>query len=212
MLEILYLNELDSTQEELLAGLKSKKYRAPIAICAKIQRKGRGSRDNRWESIEGNLFFSFALKKSALPKDIKLESLSIYFAYIMKSTLQKLGSNLWIKWPNDFYLKEKKIGGVITNISGENIVCGVGINTQNAPDFSAILDIDTAKSQILQSYFENLEEKKSWKQIFSKFKVEFELSRAYQTHFQDEIVDLKEAKLLEDGSLEYRGKKVYSLR
>ena len=33
-----------------------------------------------------------------------------------------------IKWPNDFYIDDKKIGGTITNLSGKYVYCGIGTN------------------------------------------------------------------------------------
>ena len=56
------------------------------------------------------------------------------------------------------------------------------------------------------------EKKVSWKQVFSKFKIEFELSRECISHNKDEIIILREAVLLEDASLLYNNKKVFSLR
>ena len=51
-----------------------------------------------------------------------------------------------MKWPNDIYLikeKPKKIGGVITNIARNTIICGIGLNTKFAPnDEFESLDIE----------------------------------------------------------------------
>ena len=52
------------------------------------------------------IFFSFAIKIDELPTDLKLESASIYFAYLLKETLYELGSCVWLKWPNDFYIDD----------------------------------------------------------------------------------------------------------
>ncbi len=130
--EILWLDEVDSTQRYLLDELKSKRLKAPICVGTTIQTHGRGSRGNSWIGEEGNFFVSFAIDRSFLPNDLKLESSSIYFAYILKEVLEDLGSKVWLKWPNDFYLGEKKLGGLITNLVGDSLVCGVGINLKNA--------------------------------------------------------------------------------
>ena len=211
-LEIFYFDELDSTQTYLLKSLKEKKYTAPVCIVALKQRSAKGSRSNKWESIEGNLMFSFAITKESLVEDIKLESLSVYLSYMLKLELEKLHSKLWMKWPNDFYINKKKIGGLITNISGNYIVCGIGLNLISAPQNAEYLDVTINKNKLLKSYFESLDKKPSWKQIFSKFKIEFELSREFISHNKDELIVLREAILLEDASLLYNNKKVFSLR
>jgi len=211
-LEILSLSEIDSTQSYLLEKLKSKELRTPICVEAASQTKAKGSRFNSWDSLEGNLFFSFAISKESLPSDLKIESLSIYFAYILKLELEKLGSNVWIKWPNDFYIDKQKIGGLITNITGEYIVCGIGLNLVSAPKNAGFLDVAINKNKLLKIYFVSLDKKPSWKQIFSKFKIEFELSREFISHNKDELIVLREAILLDDASLLYNDKKVFSLR
>ena len=113
-MDILYFNELTSTQTYLVEQLKDKKVSAPIAVIAKRQTAGIGSRDNSWEGGDGNLFFSFALDIESLPNDLALSSASIYFSYIMKELLMDLTDDVWLKWPNDLYQNEHKIGGTIT--------------------------------------------------------------------------------------------------
>ncbi|MEJ2489653.1 MAG: biotin--[acetyl-CoA-carboxylase] ligase, partial [Sulfurovaceae bacterium] len=106
-MEILSFDSLDSTQTYLVDALAKGKLQAPIAVIAKEQNSGVGSRDNEWIGSSGNLFFSFALPLKMFPKDLKIESASIYFAYIMKELLSKYSSELYIKWPNDLYKNDK---------------------------------------------------------------------------------------------------------
>ena len=211
-MEILYLDEIESTQSYLLEKLKSSEILSPACVVAKRQTKAKGSRQNSWDSKEGNLFFSFSLSKKQLPEDLKLESLSIYLAYVLKLELEKLGSKVWIKWPNDFYIDNQKIGGLITNISGKHIVCGIGLNLVSAPTNATFLDIEVNIKKLLEAYFISLDKKPKWKQIFSKFKIEFELSREFISHNNEELIILKEVILLDDASLLYNDKKVFSLR
>ncbi len=211
-LKTLWLDEVDSTQTYLLNALKNEALQAPIVIVAKKQSSGKGSRDNEWVGLEGNLFFSFAILKSSLPDDLKLESTSIYLSMILKELLFGLGSKVWLKWPNDFYLEDKKIGGTITNVYKNSIVCGIGLNIKHAPDGSDRLDIDVETSRLLHQYFNLVKSCQSWKQIFSKFELEFDKSRKYFTHIKNEKISLKNVELLDDGSIEYNGEKVYSLR
>ena len=80
---IIYLDEIDSTQSYLKEQLKNKLLFSPVAVVAKRQLAGHGSRGNSWLGEDGNLFLSFAIPKKELPLDLKLESSSIYFSYLM---------------------------------------------------------------------------------------------------------------------------------
>ena len=111
-MEILSFDSLPSTQKYLLEKLEEKALKAPIAIIASDQSSGVGSRDNSWSGGDGNFFASIAVELEMLPKDLSLSSASIYFSLIMKQTLEALGENIWLKWPNDFYFNDDKVGGV----------------------------------------------------------------------------------------------------
>lgn len=211
-MQITYLESVDSTQTYLKQKVSAKKILLPHAVVAKKQTAGLGSRNNTWIGIEGNLFLSFAVSVDTLPKDLKLESASIYFAYILKMTLKKFASKVLIKWPNDFYVEDKKIGGMITNLVGDVLVCGVGLNLVKSPDEFASLDIEISKEKILAKYFKNLEKNFLWKQIFSKFELEFYDNSFYYTDNNKDKFLLKKAKLCEDGSIQYNGERIYSRR
>ncbi len=211
-LKTISLEQIDSTQTYLLDALKKGTLHAPIAVVASKQTGGRGSRNNDWIGLEGNLFFSFAILKAALPDDLKLESTSIYLSMILKELLVEFGSSVWLKWPNDFYCGDKKIGGTITNVYKDTIVCGIGLNIKFAPEGSSILDIDVETGRLLIQYFNLLKSCPSWKQIFSKFELEFDKSRNYFTHVNSKKISLDAVALQSDGSIAYNGEKVYSLR
>ncbi len=211
-MKIHYLKEVDSTQTYLKNLLQNTTVIPPYAVVSDIQTNGIGSRDNSWTGLEGNLFLSFCISMDALPKDLKLESSSIYFAYLLKETLSEMDSKVWLKWPNDFYINEKKIGGMLTTIVENTLVCGVGLNLKNAPEGFATLDISILKEILLKEYFRKIEKKVLWKQVFSKYELEFYLNKNFSTHIEEKIIQLNKATLEEDGSLSVDGKRIYSLR
>ena len=211
-MQTLYLKKIGSTQKHLKELLKSKTIQLPFAVVADSQTDGIGSRENLWNSLEGNLFLSFAIDLENLPKDLKLESTSIYFAYILKKTLNDLNSEVWLKWPNDFYIKDKKIGGMITNIVDGSLVCGVGLNLKKQPDGFEKLDIEIKRESLLEKYFTNLEKKDSWKQVFSKYQLEFHKNKNFFTHNKSLRISLEEVTLQSDGSIVRNGERIYSLR
>jgi len=206
------LESVDSTQTYLINAIKSKKLHSPVAVYAKVQTAGLGSRGNVWITKEGNLYLSFAIEHSSLPSDLRLESSSIYFSYLLKEILTQLGSKVWLKWPNDFYIGDKKIGGVITNMFKSTLVCGIGLNVKNAPEDFEVLDIDVDIKTLVETFLGSLKLKHSWKQIFSKYALEFERNRAYFTHVNNSKIALDNAILEEDGSITCNGQRIYSLR
>lgn len=207
-----FVDSIPSTQEFLVSAVREGRITPPFALAAKEQTQGIGSRNNTWSGLEGNLFFSFCMSETALPGDLRGESASIYFSMIMRETLAARGSRIWLKWPNDFYVGDKKIGGTLTTRVGEIYVCGMGINLKNAPQNAGILDIEVSPSVAVGEFCKRLQTAPSWAEIFKKFEIEFEKSREFITHFEGEEILLKEAKLLPDGSLEVDGRRVFSLR
>ncbi|MCG3712597.1 biotin--[acetyl-CoA-carboxylase] ligase [Aliarcobacter butzleri] len=211
-MKIIRLDEVDSTHKYLKEYILKNEYTSPLCIVTDLQTQGIGSRGNSWIGKKGNLFFSFALDINSLPKDLPLQSTSIYFTYILKNILKDLGSQVWIKWPNDFYIENKKIGGTITSMSKNLIFCGIGLNLLDVEKEYEKLDIKIDVDEVLKNYFFEIEKKISWKQIFSDFKIEFEKSKKFQTTIDNQKISLQSAILNDDGSIQINNKKVFSLR
>ena len=203
---------LPSTQKWLIERIGEKAVEPPCAVITEWQTDGIGSRENRWIGRPGNFFASLALSQAHLPEDLPLPSASIYFAYLMKTTLKNMGSETWVKWPNDLYLESRKIGGCITMKKGRTLVAGIGLNIVDAPPNFGVLDIDIPPMSLLESFLESVEKTPSWKQIFSNFRLEFENSKKFQTHDGRETLNLREAVLQNDGSLLIGKRRVVSLR
>ncbi|MCX6075912.1 MAG: biotin--[acetyl-CoA-carboxylase] ligase [Campylobacterales bacterium] len=207
-----YLESIPSTQNYLKELVREGSIELPYAIVADIQTNGIGSRGNSWSGIKGNLFLSFAMRIKDLPSDLKLESSSIFFAYILKESLAELNSRVWLKWPNDFYVDELKVGGMITNVVKESIICGVGLNLVIAPEGFGVLDIAVSREELLKKYFKNIESHTTWKQVFSKYKLEFFKNENFFTHTDNIKISLAEATLQGDGSIISNSKRIFSLR
>jgi len=210
--ELLFLEQVDSTQLYLKKKVASKELCGEVAVVAKKQTDGIGSRKNSWQGVEGNLFLSFSIPLENLPKDLKLESASIYFSYLLLEVLRQYGSKAWLKWPNDFYIEKKKFGGMITNLVENHLVCGVGLNLTKSVDMFGVLDVELKSEELVEQYFSNIKKKVSWKQVFSKYKLEFHKNTEFFTHINGVKTTLKNATLKEDGSLSIDGERIYSLR
>lgn len=124
---IIELDTVDSTNDEAkrkLAGVGHL-----TVITAKYQTRGRGQRDNEWKSREGeNLLFSVVLKYAEsslqMPASSQL-ALSGMVALSVVDMLESLNVQAKIKWPNDIYVGERKVCGVLI----ENSVCGKYLST-----------------------------------------------------------------------------------
>lgn len=116
-------------------------------IITDAQTKGRGQRGNQWITEAGkNLTFSMILYPSFIaPKDQFLLTCAISLG-IYDLLLTRLNGKIFIKWPNDILVNDKKICGILieNQLRGNTImhsVVGVGLNV-NQKGF----DIRTATS------------------------------------------------------------------
>lgn len=211
-MKLIRLDKVDSTHTYLKSHIKQYGYSEPICIYTQEQTSGIGSRGNSWSGLKGNLFFSFAIEKKDLPLDLPIQSASIYFSYILKLFLAEQGSKLWLKWPNDFYLSNKKIGGTITTVSGNLLMCGIGLNLEKVSDEYGFLDIKIDPKSLLNKYLQKIEKKIFWREIFRQYVIEFQLSKNFLATINGEKISLEHAILNDDGSIEINNERVYSLR
>ena len=122
---------MDSTNNEAARHIQDAPHGAVWA--AAFQSAGRGQQDNRWESEAGkNLLFSILLH----PVRFKAEAQFLLSQAVSLGVCMYLrgeGLPAQIKWPNDIYVDEKKIAGLLLehHVCGEYIsttIAGVGLN------------------------------------------------------------------------------------
>ena len=104
----------------------------------------------------------------------------------------------------------------MVSIVKQTIICGIGLNLKDKKFKS--LDICIDKKEFLEKYFQDLQNAPNWKQIFRNYKLEFykNFSFSFHNHHhgskESEIISLKDAILLDDGSIEVNGRIIYNLR
>lgn len=211
-MEIVCIDSIASTHLYMCEAVRNEKIDKNLALYALEQTGGIGSRENEWHSTKGNLHLNFCLGLEDLPQDLPLSSVSIYFSFILKELLNKQGSKIWLKWPNDLYVDDKKVGGMMSTMIKDFIIVGVGINIKNAPAGAELLDINLDLKDFVELFIKEIQKKVLWKQIFSKYVIEFEKSKAFSVHYEGKKLPLKEALLYEDGSILLDNKRIYSLR
>ncbi|MGI6012536.1 MAG: biotin--[acetyl-CoA-carboxylase] ligase [Ruminococcus sp.] len=108
-------------------------------VCADMQTKGKGRRGRRWESPRGSsLYMTLILRPDILPRNASALTLVMGLS-AAEALCAMTGLKAEIKWPNDVLVSEKKICGILTEMSAqidyvEYIIVGVGINV-NRTDF-----------------------------------------------------------------------------
>ncbi|MBI6218376.1 bifunctional biotin--[acetyl-CoA-carboxylase] ligase/biotin operon repressor BirA [Proteus sp. DFP240708] len=122
---------IDSTNQYLIQRISELK--SGDVCIAEYQSAGRGRRGRQWISPFGrNLYLSMYWKLDQGPA--AAIGLSLVVGVIMAEVLQKLGADgVKVKWPNDLYLNDKKLSGILVELTGKtgdvaHIVTGIGIN------------------------------------------------------------------------------------
>ena len=133
------LDEVTSTNDVVRdLGLAGEPHGA--VVFAEHQTSGRGRRQNKWLPPRGmDLMFSVLLRSDA-PASLWPRITPLAALAICKGIEHELPLTPSIKWPNDVYLADRKIAGLLaeslTSPSGSFIVLGIGINvnTTTLPD------------------------------------------------------------------------------
>ena len=135
--EIYSYDELDSTNNAVF-GLGEKGAKEGVCVFAEYQKKGRGRLGRSWVSPKGkNMILSVLLRPFLLPQEVSKLTLACAVS-VIKAIKKATGKNLGIQWPNDIYYTNKKVGGILTEMSAESdrinfIVVGIGINLNADP-------------------------------------------------------------------------------
>ncbi|HSW11695.1 MAG TPA: bifunctional biotin--[acetyl-CoA-carboxylase] ligase/biotin operon repressor BirA [Solimonas sp.] len=124
------LTATDSTNTRLL---DSDAAQDPQALLAEYQTAGRGRRGRDWRSpFAANLYLSLAWSFPAWPPG--LSALPLVVGVLCAQALRETGvGDIGLKWPNDLYVRGRKLGGILIEHRGEaggscRVVIGIGIN------------------------------------------------------------------------------------
>lgn len=128
------LFEIDSTNNYASNLMKSERLPHGTVITAQFQTQGRGQRENSWEgasdqNLAATWIFHF--------EDLKVANGFVYnqsIALALRQSIQEwVHQPVYIKWPNDIIVNNKKIAGILIEnyIQGDEIkssLCGIGVN------------------------------------------------------------------------------------
>ncbi|MBN2545678.1 MAG: biotin--[acetyl-CoA-carboxylase] ligase [Spirochaetes bacterium] len=193
----IYLKKIDSTNNYL----KSTHFDENIIIYTFNQTKGRGRRNKEWLDFKNkNLAVSFLIK-SPLDPFWFICAASLSLIDLLKSLNIKKS---WIKWPNDIYIDDKKLSGILAETiwyqgNIQRIIIGIGININNNID--DFVDLKSATSLYLATG-----KKQKLKMIYQNYKRE--LSRWLLELTENKNLDLisekwKEASYISDKKIKW---------
>ena len=153
--KIYYYEEIDSTNMEAKRKAKEGAVSGTV-IAADMQSAGKGRRGRSWSSPLGEgIFFSILLKPDILPENAPMITLIKAMA-VVRGIERVTGLKPQIKWPNDVVLSQKKLVGILTEMSIQKnsidyIVVGTGINVhqkefpKEIADTATSLDLELAQ-------------------------------------------------------------------
>lgn len=134
-LELLF--EVDSTNTRLLGSAPPPPGSAD-AVFTEIQHAGRGRRGRRWIAPFGSgIALSVAWSFGAGARTLPALSLAVGVA-VVRAARRAGAEGVALKWPNDLWFKERKIGGILIEMRAEagapaHVVIGVGLNVAPPP-------------------------------------------------------------------------------
>ncbi|PJA07278.1 MAG: biotin--[acetyl-CoA-carboxylase] ligase [Flavobacteriales bacterium CG_4_10_14_0_2_um_filter_32_8] len=158
--KIIKLEEVDSTNNYMQQLILNQQNEIEgLVVTTKNQTSGKGLGGNVWHSEKDkNLTFSILLKPNCSIQNQFLISKAISLGVL--DFLNDLGlKNVKIKWPNDMYIADKKIAGILIENSVRNgsiysSVVGIGLNV-NQTDFKSNINFATSiYNEMGKEYFQ----------------------------------------------------------
>lgn len=127
-------DELDSTNAEVIRQKARDRGGRTLVCIADHQTAGRGRRGRHWKSPRGqNLYLSFGLTFRG--GFAMLDGLSLVLGLAVAEALETRGViGVGLKWPNDVFLEDSKLSGILVELQGEleegvvQVVAGIGLN------------------------------------------------------------------------------------
>ena len=119
------LPEIDSSNSELMRRARAGQHEATLLV-AESQTAGRGRMGRVWQSQPGDSL-TFSLSLPLAPQDWSGLSLAVGL-----SLAESLHPDVGLKWPNDLWFQDRKLGGILVEAASmggrSQVVVGVGLN------------------------------------------------------------------------------------
>ncbi len=138
---LIHLKTVDSTNNYAMQCIQNKNAEHGTVILAEYQTGGKGQGRNKWTSEKNaNLLFSIILKPDFLAATRQFY-LSMAVANGLSVFLRRYSQEVFIKWPNDIYIANKKVSGILIentvmgNYLNDSVIgIGINVNQKNFPE------------------------------------------------------------------------------
>ena len=208
--EIIHLSDVDSTNNFAAKLLLENLCQNGAVIMADVQTQGKGQRGNVWLSeSRKNLLTSFIFKPDNLSAE-KQSVLTWATSLSLLKTLRKFNIEAKIKWPNDIYVREKKIAGILieNHLQGLKITCsiiGIGMNINQT-----LFENLNATSLLLETN-KIIEPRNFLDILLTEMNAHFDLVNSYnlsslKTNYEFNLFQINELKEYEDEFGKFSGK------
>lgn len=165
--QIIQLHEVDSTNNYAAKLLSEGKLAHGTVILAEHQTAGRGQRGRSWQSVGSKQFTgTFFLKTDFLSVD-HLCYLNMGVALSVRALVQTFTrKKVTIKWPNDIFIENHKIAGILIETNWKNgrvegAIVGIGVNVSpvQSVGYATSLEEVSGKSPDILTILDGLTEK-----------------------------------------------------
>lgn len=195
----IHLPETESTNSYAIEMLSKDRPEEGCVVLTSHQTKGKGTDTNSWESEKGkNLTFSLILYPSFAAEQQFILNKAISLGIFDFLKVEVPGHKVSIKWPNDIYIGDKKVCGILiqNSVMGNKLdyfVVGVGLNVNQTLFISDAPNPVSMKMTTGKEY--DLDEKlrKLLQYVFERYtQVNTETSREIDNEYQTALYRLME--------------------
>lgn len=218
--KILYFDSLSSTMD-MAMQLGMQGAVEGTVILAETQSKGRGRSGRVWSSPKyKGLYLSLILRPKILPAQAPIFTL-LSAVSICEAVKEVSGIDVQIKWPNDILVHNKKLSGILTEISAEMdkvnfLSIGIGLNVNNdkkalisgATSLKELKDEEVSRVVLLREILHKLElnylilEKKGSAVIIDKWRQHnITLGKRVKVYCQHKHIEAEAVDIDSDGGL-----------
>ena len=129
-----------------------------VAVLARRQVRGRGSRSRTWQDAAGNLAVSVLLRPQTAAAEAGQWALLAGLALLEALAPHAPRDSLRLKWPNDVRMNGRKLAGLLLESSATGqggldwLVIGAGANLASAPDLPGATALPSAPDPVTVAY------------------------------------------------------------
>ena len=170
------------SQFDILTGIAKNCPELPDGILCHADNgnKFHGQKHRSWETSSGNIHLSVLLTPHIPTERMNSKFLTMAVISVIETidSFPGLREKSKIKWPNDIYINNSKVGGILTQcFTSENriraVVLGIGLNVEAVPEISG--DKFTPKAGCLKDYSESVDIKTVFHELLDSLYTQYQL-------------------------------------